>query len=354
MTRRKLLLTLLGAPLAAAGWFGWSRNRNPYYSGPRTDHFDGLRFFNPDHRWSKTPIETMRAVWLGDRVEWPESWPSPFPTDKPPARVQGSGLRVTAVGHATHLIQAAGLNILTDPVWSERASPVRFAGPKRVVAPGIAFDDLPKIDIVLLSHDHYDHLDLDTLARIEKRDRPRVIVPLGNNAIIKANDPSTSAEAHDWGAVVPLGGGVTATLAPAYHWSARSLTDRRKALWCAYSIDFGAAGKVYFGGDSGFGPGTIFRTAGETLGPFRLAIIPIGAYEPRWFMGDQHMNPAEAVEAFKMLKAEAAIGCHWGVFRLTAEAIDAPEKDLAVALRGAGIAPDRFRAMRPGEVWESA
>ncbi|HEY0292154.1 MAG TPA: MBL fold metallo-hydrolase [Hansschlegelia sp.] len=350
---RSALLALLGAPALAAGWFGWSRARNRYYSGPITDHFDGVRFFNPGHPWAQTPVDAMRALALTERTPWPDRWPSPF-SDKPPARVGGAGLRVVAIGHATHLIQAASLNILTDPVLSDRASPFGFAGPKRVVAPGVAFADLPKIDVVLLSHNHYDHLDLATMSRLAERDDPRVIVPLGNDAILRAHDRAIRAEAYDWADRVALADGITATLTPAYHWSARGVADRRKALWCAFALDLGPAGKVYFGGDSGFGEGATFRAAGQEHGPFRLAILPIGAYEPRWFMRDHHMNPDDAVKAFALLGARSAVGCHWGVFRLTAEAIDAPAKDLATALATAGIAPERFRALRPGEVWESA
>ncbi|MFC3691403.1 MBL fold metallo-hydrolase [Chenggangzhangella methanolivorans] len=354
MTRRKFLGLVALPSLAGLGgsaWWSWSKDRNPYYGGPVSDHFDGVRFFNPDHRWSKSFDDMMRGVWFSKKAEWPKSRPGTL--DRPPQRVEGAALRVSAVGHATHLIQAAGLNILTDPVWSERCSPVSFAGPKRVTAPGIAFDELPKIDVVLLSHNHYDHMDVDTLSRLAARDAPRVVVPLGNDAILKAHDAAIRAEAHDWGARVELAPGVSATLAPAYHWSARGVTDRRKALWCAYALDLGPAGRVYFAGDTALAKGATFRAARAEHGPFRLAILPIGAYEPRWFMRDQHMNAEEAVIALELLGVEAAIGCHWGVFQLTAEAIDAPAEQLAATLAAKRMAPERFRALKPGEVWES-
>jgi L-ascorbate metabolism protein UlaG (beta-lactamase superfamily) len=353
MTRRRLLALLAAPGLTAAAWFTNARARNAYYEGPVTDHFDGLRFFNPDLPWTKTPFEAFRALALAEKAKWPAKWPSPF-RDRPPRRVDGAALRVVAVGHATHLIQAAGLNILTDPVWSERCSPVSFTGPKRVCPPGIAFDDLPPIDVVLLSHNHYDHMDVATLSALAARDQPRVIVPLGNDAILKAHDPAIRAEAYDWGDRVPLSADVATTLRPAYHWSARGVADRRKALWCAFALDAGASGRVYIAGDTGFGPAANFPAAREAHGPFRLAILPIGAYEPRWFMKDQHMNPEDAVEAMQLLGAEQAIGCHWGVFQLTAEAIDAPAKELAAALKARGMSPERFRALRPGEVWESS
>lgn len=356
MTRRKLLglLTLPAlAGLGGSAWWNWSSTQNPYYKGPPTDHFDGVRFFNPDHTWSKSFSDMMRGVWFSDKAVWPDEWPGPA-QDKPPAKVEGAALRVVSVGHASHLIQTRGLNILTDPVWSERCSPVSFAGPKRTCPPGIAFDDLPKIDIVLLSHNHYDHLDVETLSRLARRDDPLVVAPLGNNTIIKAHDPAVRVEAYDWGARVPLSNEVTAHLLPAYHWSARGVTDRRKALWCAFALECGSDGNIYFAGDTGFVQGATFKAAREKHGPFRLAILPIGAYEPRWFMADQHMDAAEAVAAFELLGAEAAIGCHWGVFQLTAEAIEAPSELLAATLKEKGIAPERFRALRPGEVWSSA
>ncbi len=352
MTRRGIL-ALMTLPALGSAWFAHARGRNPYYAGPVTDHFDGLRFFNPDHLWSKSPVEAIRALALADKAKWPTRWPSPFAGATPPGRIEGAGLRVTAVGHSTHLIQAAGLNILTDPVWSARCSPVGFAGPKRVVPPGIRFADLPKIDVVLLSHNHYDHMDVATLSRLAARDAPRVVTPLGNDVILKSHDPAIAAEAYDWRDTVELSDQVRVTLTPAYHWSARGLSDRRKALWSAFAIDAGPAGNIYYAGDTGLAGGEIFSAARAEHGPFRLAILPIGAYEPRWFMKDQHMDAEEAVSVMELLDAEHAVGCHWGVFQLTAEQIDAPAELLAATLKARDISPERFRALRPGEVWAS-
>jgi L-ascorbate metabolism protein UlaG (beta-lactamase superfamily) len=260
-------------------------------------------------------------------------------------------LRISYVGHASVLIQTAGLNILLDPVWSKRASPFRFAGPKRVNDPGIAFADLPPIDVVLVSHGHYDHLDLATLSRLAAVHRPRVVTPLGNDKIIRNHDPAVAAEGYDWEDRVNIGEGVAVTLVATRHWSARNLSDRNMALWASFVIE-APGGRVYFVADSGYGSGSHFRKARDRHGPFKLAILPIGAYEPRWFMRDQHMNPSESVQAFIDSDAEFALAHHYGTFQLTDEPIDAPLIALADALANTAIPAERFRLLRPGEVWE--
>jgi L-ascorbate metabolism protein UlaG (beta-lactamase superfamily) len=349
---RRTFLRLLAAPVVlvagAFGWGRWNAGRNPYYAGPLSDHFDGVRFFNPGLDIDKSRADLLRFLLLEKRDAWPENWPSPF-QDKPPAK--SDALRVTLIGHAAYLIQVAGLNILTDPVFSERASPFTFAGPKRVNTPGIAFEDLPKIDIVLVSHNHYDHLDVATLAKISARDNPRVISPLGNDAIIAAHDPSIRNEVYDWGDKIDLGAGITAIPVPTAHWSARGLGDRRKALWASFVIET-PAGRIYHVGDSAYAEGRNFKAHRDAYGPFRLALLPIGAYEPRWFMQAAHMNPDEAVRAMQDLGVPQAVGHHWGTFQLTAEAVDAPAQALAVARAAAGIAPDAFVAFRPGQVFQ--
>ena len=354
LTRRRIAAWLGAVPvLASLPWIVGCAGGASCHEGPVTDHFDGTRFFNPGGTGPRGFLEAVRWQLTGNAERWPDSNPSPFPQDRPPQRVQGRSLRVSFVRHATFLLQGAGLNILTDPVWSDRASPVSFAGPRRFNPPGIAFDDLPPIDVVLISHGHYDHLDLETLGRLWRRDRPRIVAPLGNDATIRDHDPGIAVATADWGGTVPLGNGVEAVLEQVHHWSARGLTDRNRALWCGFVLR-GLGEGVFFAGDTGFDGGGPFRRVAARHGELGLALLPIGAYEPRWFMVGQHMNPADAVQAFRLLGARQALGYHWGTFRLTDEGADRPAADLATALREEGVTPATFLAARPGQVWPAS
>ena len=322
---------------------------NPYYQGPESDHFDGLRFFNPDGIAPLGLKDVIRWSLKETRARWPKHLPLPTPA-RPAARVNGSDLRVTMVGHASMLIQVAGLNILTDPVWSDRASPMRFAGPKRVIAPGIAFDDLPKIDVVLVTHNHYDHLDLKTLQRLAEAFDPLFITPLGNDTIMRPAVQNSRIATLDWEESRSFEG-ITFTAEPCHHWSARGLRDRSMALWAAFVLET-PAGLIYHIGDTGFHGGRNYRDIAQKYGPARLAILPIGAYEPRWFMEAQHQNPAEAVEGFRLLGAAHAIGHHFGTFQLTNEGIEAPVGHLVEALEAAEIEATRFRPLVAGEMFD--
>ncbi len=324
---------------------------NPYYSGPASDHFDGTVFFNPGGITPGSLLSLLKWQLGGGRARWPASWPSPFSPAKPADRIDGSGLRVTIIGHATLLVQTAGLNFLTDPVWSARASPFSFAGPHRVNPPGIQFDALPPIDVVLLSHNHYDHLDIATLARLKAAHDPLVITPLGNDTIVKRGVPGMRVVTGDWGDRVEIEEKAVVHFEPAHHWSARGMRDRRMALWAAFVVET-PAGKIYHIGDTGFHDGLNYRAAADKHGGFRLAILPIGAYEPRWFMKAQHQNPEEAVEGMRLANAAFAAGHHWGTFQLTNEPVEEPRQQLQEALSASNIALDRFRAMQPGEVWD--
>lgn len=341
-----------------------------YYEGPRSDHFDGERFFNPGFPpYGAGGPQRFLNRWLrGERAGWPASvpvtpgYPPATATLCPPARgaivenwkrcvdtLDPKLMVATWVGHSTVLVQAGGFNILTDPIWSERASPFAFIGPKRVRAPGIRFEDLPKIDLVLISHNHYDHMDLPTLKRLWARDKPLIVTSLGNDTILKRE--GIQASAFDWGGGLARfdncevgrpcpGASVKVIVERNHHWSSRWGTDRNRALWSAFTVKT-PAGNIFFAGDTGWGDGSWVAEAARN-GPFRLAILPIGAYEPRDFMKNNHINPEEAVRIFEALRPDRALGVHWGTVQLTFEAIDAPPKALATALRSRGIAPDRF------------
>jgi L-ascorbate metabolism protein UlaG (beta-lactamase superfamily) len=332
-----------------------------YYEGPVSGHFDGKRFFNPEDRARPpagvTPARFFNRWAKGEgRAQWPERVPV-VPT-RPPPRVDGNTMRVTWIGHSTVLVQTAGVNILTDPIWSERASPFSFIGPKRVRAPGVRFDDLPKIDLVLVSHNHYDHMDLATLKRLWDRDKPLIVTSLGNDAILrKAGIPS---KAMDWRQATPLGKappgvpirptGSLVEVERVHHWGSRWGTDRNRALWSGFAV-LTPSGRIFFAGDTGFGDGSWADEAARD-GPYRLAILPVGAYLPREVMSGNHMDPDEAVEVFQRLGARSAIGVHWGTFQLTFEAIDGPPRRLRAALAKRGIAANRFVTTEVGQGYE--
>lgn len=318
---------------------------NPYYQGPVSDHFDGERFFVPGHKQDKSRKDLMRMAG-GSRARWPRPIPSPY-APKPDAHV--AGLRSTLIGHASFLVQAAGLNLLIDPVFARRASPFTFAGPVRANPPGIALDDLPPVHAVLITHSHYDHMDKQALRALARRHRPRFICPLGVDVLLRHQRVAApEVTALDWWDAAELGP-LAVHAVPTYHWSARGLRDRRQTLWCSFAIAT-PSGLLYHIGDTGYGAGQFSKQLRDRLGAPQLAHIPIGAYEPRWFMKDAHVNPEEAVQIFQDCGAEQAIGHHWGTFQLTHEQHDQPEKDLALALAASGIASGRFQAFRPGQV----
>ncbi len=326
------------------------KRKNPYYQGPVTDHFDGTQFYIPNGVVPGGMRDMLKWVFQEKRHKWPKAFPSPHHGQVPEKRVEGDRLVVTMIGHASLLIQVSGLNILTDPLWSERASPVQFAGPKRVNPPGINWQDLPPIDITLVTHNHYDHMDSATLKKLVHEHDPLIVTPLGNDTIIRKFAPKARFQVMDWGHDIEVHG-VRIHAEPCHHWSARGSRDRRMALWAAFVLDT-PAGKIFHIGDTGFHDGSHYQEIAEKHGPMRLAILPIGAYEPRWFMKGQHQNPQEAVDGFQLCNADFAVGHHWGTFQLTNEAIHHPADHLAEALAKAGIAPARFKPLRPGEAFE--
>jgi L-ascorbate metabolism protein UlaG (beta-lactamase superfamily) len=251
---------------------------------------------------------------------------------------------VTFIGHATFLIQTPGANILTDPVFSERASPVQFAGPRRARLPAVDMQNLPGIDFVLISHNHYDHCDLHSLQALQRRFDPRFITLLGNGRLLQAAGIQKVDELDWWEDFFHGPHRITAT--PAQHFSARTPFDRNRALWGGFIVWAGDQ-PLYFAGDTGYA--SLFREIRASYGPMCLAMLPIGAYEPRWFMKDIHMNPAEAVLAHCELDAAQSVPMHFGTFQLTPEGIDEPAAALDAALRANGVSPERFRRLEFGE-----
>ncbi|WP_045680646.1 MBL fold metallo-hydrolase [Martelella endophytica] len=327
------------------------RRKNRYYDGPKSDHFDGARFFNPEGMSLPGFREMLKWQMESNRAKWPKSVACPFAPARPAPEVSGNELRVTMIGHASLLIQVAGANILTDPIFDERASPFRSVGPKRVCPPGVLIEDLPKIDTILVTHNHYDHLSLDTLEMLHEAHRPRFITPLGNDTIIRSRLSDADITVLDWGGQAMTAGGVGVIAEPCHHWSARGIADRRMALWAAFVLET-PAGRIYHIGDTGFHEGRNYRAAAEKYGSFRLANLPIGAYEPRSFMRGEHQDPVEAVEGFRLCNTAYAVGHHFGTFQLTDEGRDAPVETLKSALADAGIGEDRFRPLEPGEAFD--
>jgi L-ascorbate metabolism protein UlaG (beta-lactamase superfamily) len=321
-----------------------------YYRGPVSDHFDGERFFNPGEQPSGDRrrfsfFRFLRFAFGMDRAPWPKR--VEVERTVPPVRVEGQEMRVTWIGHATVLVQTQGLNILTDPVWSERASPFGFMGPKRVTEPGVAFDDLPTIDLVLLSHNHYDHLDLATLERVWRRDRPLIVTPLGNDTILRTR--GIEAIAKDWGERVPVWPGIEVIVERVHHWGSRWGADRNRALWGGLTVTL-PGGNLFFAGDTGWGDGSWTRDIAAN-GPHRLALIPIGAYLPRELMQSSHVGPDQAVTVFREIGAAHGLGIHWGTFQLSEEGHAVPAEMLAREAEAAGLAPGQFRTIATGESW---
>jgi L-ascorbate metabolism protein UlaG (beta-lactamase superfamily) len=307
-------------------------------SPPFPKHFDGERFFNPGApqargfldvvRWKLTSRPQLSARFLDDVV------PS-----KPPSGVAADELRVTLINHSTVLLQQGSVHILTDPVWSQRAGPLSAVGPRRRREPGVRWEDLPRIDLVLISHNHYDHLDLASLRRLAVHGRPEFIVPTGVARLLRSQNIGPVHEL-DWGESIPLAS-TTVHSVPALHFSARGPFDRNRTLWCGYVIE-ARERNIYFAGDTGFGDH--FAWIRERFGVPRLALLPIGAYDPRWFMSPIHMDPEDALRAHGILGAQTSIAIHHGTFQLTDEGIDEPRQRLHACAAG-----DSFLVLNNGQ-----
>ncbi|WP_258098411.1 MBL fold metallo-hydrolase [Marinoscillum pacificum] len=312
----------------------------PGHKGPATDHFNGKKFINPTGAKAKGFSSVIEWMLKSDKGPWLKNYETsigPKPVDS------STDLIITFVNHSTFLIQWNNINILTDPVWSERVSPFSFAGPSRMRPPGINFEDLPPIDVILLSHNHYDHLDIVTVKKINTLYEPVFIVPLGVGKYL-AQHKITKFKELDWWQSSEIGLKVTAT--PAQHFSSRGMCDRDKTLWCGYTLTDGER-KVYFAGDSGYGP--FFKEIGKKEGPMDVSMIPIGAYEPKWFMSPIHVSPDQSVMVHKDVKSKQSIAMHFGTFPLADEGQGKAEEDLILALDSAGIPQSEFLIPEEGE-----
>ena len=303
------------------------------------------RFELPQQRGGASFKEIIKWQLSGGRQKWPRHVPNRnYPA--PPERLDDTRIAATWIGHSTVLLQTQGLNILTDPFFSKRASPSQLIGPTRTRAPGVALKNLPPLDLILLSHSHYDHMDKPTLRWLAKNQKAKLITPLQNAMHAKGFETVEL----DWHQSHGHGHATITTL-PALHWSKRTISDTNKSLWGAFLIEL-PAGSIYFGADTGFSTGETFKQVNERFGSPRLSLLPIGAYEPRWFMEPQHMNPEEAVKAHQLLGTKQSLAIHHGTVQLTDEAIDAPTRALDEALAKAQLSRKDFLVPDIGEtIW---
>lgn len=334
------LLLIFAMMMLSFGYF----LSGPKYSGPVSRHFDGRKFFTPGGKPAKGLADVLKWMMKRKRAEWKEQKDIPL-GEAPPARV-GRGARITFVNHSTFLIQVDGINLLTDPVWSERTSPFQWAGPKRMRPPGIRFEDLPKIDLVLLSHNHYDHLDLITMKRVFEKHKPKIITSLGVKAFLDNHKIMGSTEL-DWWEEWSLNDVLKIQAVPAQHFSGRGMFDRDATLWSGFVIKR-PGGNIYFVGDTGYNE-SIFKEIGQQCAPIEMALVPIGAYKPEWFMSPIHCSPEEAVKIHIALKAKQSIATHFGTFPLADDGGDESILELNKALQQQRISPEQFIVLKEGE-----
>jgi L-ascorbate metabolism protein UlaG (beta-lactamase superfamily) len=311
---------------------------------PVSDHYDGKKFFNPENPQLPGFRDSVRLIRQLKYDPWPVDLTNHHQPqlNSNPAAGQAA---ITFVNHATLLIELQGLNILTDPVWSERVSPFTFAGPKRKRAPGVDLEALPPIHVILVSHNHYDHTDIATLQKLSRIHAPKIIVPLGDKQLFEKHGIN-NVEEHDWWDTVSLSATSKITFTPSQHFSARTLWDRNRSLWGSFMIEHTGL-KIYFAGDTGYS--NHFRETRARLGAPDIALLPIGAYKPRWFMQVVHMDPAEAVQAHIDLEAKKSIAIHFGTFALTEESPAEAVAELSKALGERKISADDFLVLGEGE-----
>jgi L-ascorbate metabolism protein UlaG (beta-lactamase superfamily) len=309
-----------------------------------SDHFDGRRYFNSISSSQPSLKDVLLWRWRRKVKPWPFTPIEQKKLEK--ERAQAGECIVTFINHSTVLIQLEGWNILTDPIWSDRASPFSWIGPKRVTLPGVKFSDLPPIDMVLLSHNHYDHMDLPTLKQLILDHHPTLFVSKGNQAYLKKKGITGQMIELDWWDRIDFGLEHSLYYVPARHFSARGILDRNRTLWGGYVVK-GPKHMIYFAGDTGFGPH--FAEIRKRLGPPSLSLLPIGAFEPRWFMQSVHISPEEAVEAHLILQSKQSMAIHFGTFQLADEDLESPVLELEKALKEHDLPTECFWVLKPGE-----
>lgn len=310
----------------------------------RTPANQTIRKFKNPEKSSRRFADVFKWLFNRKRADWPK-WIDSKPGSAPVSQANSDEIRITFVNHSTFLIQVDGINFLTDPIWSDRAGPLSFVGTKRVQAPGIKFEELPLIDAVLVSHNHYDHMDMPTLKALEKEFSPLFVVGLGNKKFLEKKG-LTRVEELNWCEKTSLSNGNSVFFVPAQHFSGRTPWNIDKSLWGGFMIE-SSLGQIYYAGDTGFGK--FFERLHSNFSNIKVALLPIGAYEPRWFMSNVHMNPEDAVRAHQILKPKVSIGAHIGTFHLADEDFDAPEEQLRIKLRENCVDSKEFILLAPGE-----
>lgn len=325
--------------------FGYSISA-PGYSGTQTDHFNGKRFKNPSGQEAKGFKDLFKWMTAREKTPWTKNMDIEF-GEAPDSSPDPDKIIITFVNHSTFLIQYKGINILTDPIWSKRTSPFQWAGPERMRPPGIRFDDLPNIDLIIISHNHYDHLDEKTMKGLSEKFDAKVISPLGVSAFIKTLGIK-DAQDLDWWETSEYGG-LKITSVPAQHFSGRGMFDRDATLWAGYVIESDEK-KIYFAGDTGYDE-KMFSEIGEKFASIDVSLIPIGAYKPKWFMSPIHVSPEEALLIHKDVKSKISIGMHFGTFPLADDAQKDPINDLKIGLAESEIDENTFIIPVEGDVY---
>ena len=312
-----------------------------------SEHFNGKRFLNLGNvKRRERPMSVWKWAVSRPKSDWKER-PNLVLSTAPPQRVEGTELRVTFVNHATVLIQTQGLNIVTDPVWAQRLSLFTHlrVGPKRFREPGISFEQLPPIDVVLISHNHYDHMDIETLKTLQERWHPKIYTGLGNARYLRRYGIAQSTDM-DWWDDVQLSPLVKLVCVPAQHFSSRAISDRDATLWCGFVLET-KDGNIYFAGDTGYGD--FVQRLKARWSSFRLALLPIGAFKPEWFMGPVHISPDQALQIHRELQVKTSVAIHFGTFRLADDKQDEPAERIKELLAQATEPKSDFRLLENGE-----